>query len=86
MSIPLTEDVARVLTAFLDAKAWFRRGISDHELAERTNLSGVRVAAARREAEALGLVERRGLGTDQAVAMLTPLGVAKARSLAVPLT
>jgi hypothetical protein len=84
MSAPFAEDVARVLAAFLDAKAWFRRGITDQELSERTNLSGVRVAAARREAEALGLVERRGLGTDRAVAMLTPIGVARARGLAIP--
>jgi hypothetical protein len=84
MSQPLAEDVARVLTAFLEAKAWFRRGITDQELAERTNLSGVRVAAARREAETLGLVERHGLGSDRPVAMLTPLGVARARGLATP--
>lgn len=84
MSAPLAEDVARVLAAFLDAKAWFRRGITDQELAQRTNLSAIRVAAARREAETLGLVERRGVGTGHPVAMLTPLGVARARGLAVP--
>jgi hypothetical protein len=83
MNEPLAADVARVLAALHDAKAWFRRGITDHELAQRTNLSGVRVAAARREAEALGFVERQGVGTERPVSMLTPLGVARARGLAV---
>lgn len=79
MSEDLAADVARVLAALLDAKAWFRHGMSDNELAERTSLSLARVSSARREAARHGLVERKDAGTDHALTMLTPVGVAHAR-------
>ncbi len=77
----LAADVARLLLALLDEKAWFRHGLNDARLAELTGMSPHQVAGARAEAEALGLVERQGAGTDRAVTMLTPRGVARAQAL-----
>jgi hypothetical protein len=70
-------DVARVLAALLEEKAWFRHGLTDEHLAEVTGLPLEAVVAARLEAVAQGLVERQGVGTDRAVTMLTPVGVAR---------
>lgn len=77
----IESDVQRVLAALLEAKAWFRRGLPDDRLSELTGLPLDRLIAARREAAARGLVERQGLGTDHAVTLLTPLGVARAQLL-----
>lgn len=74
-------DVARLLSALLDEKAWFRRGLTEARLVELTGMSMRQVTVARVEAEAQGLVERRDVGTDHAVTLLTPRGVAQARSL-----
>jgi hypothetical protein len=74
-------DIARLLSTLLDEKAWFRRGLSDGRLAELTGMSLHHVVIARMEAEAQGLVERQGIGTDHAVTMLTPLGVAQAHGM-----
>ncbi len=75
-------DVARVLAALYEAKAWFRHGISDGRLAELTGLPMVRAVGARVRAEAEGLVERQGVGTKDCVTLLTPAGVAKAQAAA----
>lgn len=75
----LAADVARVLAALLDAKAWFRHGVTDSQLSEGTHLPLHRLVVARREAEAQGLVERQGLSSDRPIMMLTPVGVARAR-------
>jgi hypothetical protein len=72
-------DVARILDALAAEKAWFRHGITDDRLAELTGLPLHRVVAARVEAAAQGLVERRGIGTGRPVTILTPLGVARAQ-------
>jgi len=80
----LAADVARVLAALLEDKAWFRHGVSDARLCELTALPLHRVIAARREAEAKGLVERHGAGTDHAITLLTPVGVARAQQLYPP--
>lgn len=79
MPADLAADVARVLAALLEEKAWFRHGITDERLAELTGLPRQRVVRARLEAAAQGLVERQGIGTDHAVTMLTPVGVARAQ-------
>ncbi len=80
----LAADVARVLAALLEDKAWFRHGLSDSRLCERTGLPLERVLHARRQAEAQGLVERRDAGTDHAITLLTPVGVARAQQLHPP--
>ncbi len=77
-------DVARVLAALLEDKAWFRHGLSDGRLCEFTGLPLDLVIHARREAETQGLVERRGAGTDHAITLLTPMGVALAQQLHPP--
>ncbi len=77
----LAADVARVLAALLEDKAWFRHGVPDDRLCELTALPLHRVISARREAEALGLVERRSMGTDHAITLLTPVGVARTQQL-----
>lgn len=74
-------DIARLLSTLLDEKAWFRRGLTDGRLAELTGMPLHQVVIARLEAEAQGLVERQGIGTDHAITMLTPLGVAQAHGL-----
>ncbi len=74
-------DVARLLVTLLDEKAWFRHGLTDTRLAEMTGMPLRQVVVARIEAEAQGLVERQGVGTDRAVTMLTPMGVAQAHGL-----
>lgn len=74
-------DVARLLSALLDEKAWFRHGLTDARLVQMTGMPLRQVVAARIEAEAQGLVERQGAGTDRAVTMLTPMGVAHAHGL-----
>lgn len=74
-----SSDVARVLAALCEAKAWFRQGISDKRLRELTHLPMARVVAARVKAEAEGLVERQRVGTQDAVTLLTPAGVAEAK-------
>lgn len=79
MPADLAADVARVLAALLEEKAWFRHGITDERLAELTGLPRQRVVRARLEAAAQGLVERQGIGTDHPVTMLTPVGVARAQ-------
>ncbi|MBM3469400.1 MAG: hypothetical protein FJX73_01200 [Armatimonadetes bacterium] len=81
MDPEMTADVARLLSALLDEKAWFRRGLSDGRLADLTGMPLHHAVIARVEAEAQGLVERRDVGTDHAVTMLTPLGVASAHGL-----
>jgi hypothetical protein len=75
----LAADVARVLAALHDAKAWFRTGLTDDRLCELTQLPLPAVIAARREAAMQGLVERHGTSVDRMVTMLTPLGVARVR-------
>ena len=80
----LAADVARVLAALLEDKAWFRHGLSDGRLCELTGLPLERVIHARREAETQSLVERRGSGTDHAITLLTPMGVALAQQLHPP--
>ncbi len=77
-------DVARVLAALLEDKAWFRHGLSDGRLRDLTGLPLERVIRARREAETQGLVERRDAGTDRAITLLTPMGVARAQQLHPP--
>jgi hypothetical protein len=77
----LAADVARVLAVLLESKAWFRHGVSDYRLCELTGWPLHRVISTRREAEAEGLVERRGMGTDRAITLLTPVGVARAQQL-----
>jgi hypothetical protein len=79
------EDVARVLAALLEAKAWFRYGLSDERLGELTGLSPDRVVAARRHLALEGLIERHGMGTESPLTALTPQGVAKAQTLQVML-
>jgi len=81
MGPDIAADVARLLSTLLDEKAWFRRGLTDGRLAELTGMPLQQVVPARVEAEAQGLVERQGVGTDHAVTMLTPLGVAQAHGL-----
>jgi hypothetical protein len=81
MKETLAADVARVLAVLLGAKAWFRHGLSDHQLCQLTGLSNERVVVARRDAEMQGLVERQGAYADEAVTMLTPKGVALAQGL-----
>jgi hypothetical protein len=75
----LAANVARVVAALLEDKAWFRHGVSDNRLCELTGLPMHRLLLARREAEAQGLVKRRDVGTEHAVTMLTPAGVARAQ-------
>jgi len=79
MPADIAADVARVLAALLEEKAWFRHGLTDDRLAELTGLPRQLVVNARVEAAAQGLVERQGIGTDHAVTMLTPVGVARAQ-------
>ena len=79
MPADIAADVARVLAALLEEKAWFRHGLTDERLTELPGLLRQGVVAARLEAAAQGLVERRGIGTDRAVTMLTPVGVARAQ-------
>lgn len=81
MGPDMAADIARLLSTMLDEKAWFRRGLTDGRLAELTGMPLHHVVIARIEAQALGLVERQGIGTDHAVTMLTPLGVAQAHGL-----
>lgn len=73
------EDVARVLAALLEAKAWFRHGLTDDRLSELTGMSLDRVLAVRRQLLLEGLIERHGMGTENPVTMLTPRGVARAQ-------
>ncbi len=80
----LAADVARVLVALLEDKAWFRHGLSDGRLSELAGLPLDRVIHARREAETQGLVERRDVGSDRAITLLTPMGVARAQQLHPP--
>jgi hypothetical protein len=80
----LAADVARVLAALLEDKAWFRHGLSDGRLRELTAWPLERVIHARREAETQDLVERRDAGTDHAITLLTPMGVAVAQQLHPP--
>ncbi|MBI3998113.1 MAG: hypothetical protein HY355_03700 [Armatimonadetes bacterium] len=81
MSEHVAEDVARVLIALHDARAWFRHGLTDERLTEVSGLTIGAVVAARRQAESQGLIQRQGLGTKQAMTLLTPQGVARARAL-----
>ncbi|MDI6773659.1 MAG: hypothetical protein QME77_13905 [bacterium] len=81
MGTEAAADIARLLSTLLDEKAWFRRGLTDGRLAELTGMPLHQIVIARVEAEAQGLVERQGVGTDHAVTMLTPLGVASAHGL-----
>lgn len=74
-------DIARLLSTLIDEKAWFRHGLTDGRLVEVTGMPLHHVVRARVEAEAQGFVERQGAGTDQAITMLTPLGVAQAHGL-----
>lgn len=74
-------DVARVLHALLEARAWFRHGLTDERLAELTDLPLHRVIAARRDLINQGLAERHGITTERPVTMLTPMGVARAQAL-----
>jgi hypothetical protein len=83
MSRNLAADVARVLAALHESKAWFRHGVSDERLCELTGLTLDRVIAARRAAATRGYIERQGIGSEHAVTMLTPVGVARARADAV---
>jgi hypothetical protein len=83
MSGALAADVARVLAALHESKAWFRHGLSDERLCELTGLTPERVIAARRDALARGYIERRGIGSNNVVTMLTPVGVARARAEAI---
>jgi hypothetical protein len=85
MPTAIREDVARVLSTLLEAKAWFRHGLTDDRLCELTGLPRPRVIAARIKAAAEGLVERQDRGTDAGVTMLTPVGVARAQSEPAPL-
>jgi hypothetical protein len=73
----LAADVARVMAALLEAKAWFRHGLTDAQLLKRTGLPSNRLVVACRLAAARGFVERQG--GAQGVTMLTPLGVARAQ-------
>jgi hypothetical protein len=75
----LAADVARVLTALHDAGAWFRTGLTDPRLAELTGLPMTRMLAASRAALTEGLVERRRVGSSEAVTLLTPIGVERIR-------
>ncbi len=77
MSDILSADVARVMAALLEAKAWFRHGLTDAQLRERTGLPSSRLVVACRQAASRGLVERQG--GAQGVTRLTPLGVARAQ-------
>lgn len=77
----LPRDVVRLIVALLEEKAWFRRGLADNEISRLTGLTARRVVAARRQAESQGLAERRDVGTERAVTMLTPAGVARAQQL-----
>lgn len=81
MSAEMAADVARLLSTLLGEKAWFRRGLTDGRLAELTGMPLHRVVIARIEAEAQGLVERQGIGTDSAITVLTPQGVASAHGM-----
>ncbi|MDR7519684.1 MAG: hypothetical protein QN131_13690 [Armatimonadota bacterium] len=80
----IAADVARVLAALLEHKAWFRHGLTDARLCQVTGLTLTQVVAARRQAYLQGLVERHGTGAEQAVTMLTPRGVALAQKLSPP--
>ena len=75
----MAADVARVLAALHDEGAWFRHGLSDQRVAEITGFDIERTVTARRAAQQRGFVERVGRRLD-AVTMLTPLGVARARA------
>ncbi|MDR7419262.1 MAG: hypothetical protein QN178_10175 [Armatimonadota bacterium] len=75
----LAADVACVLAALHEAKAWFRIGVTDERLCELARLPLQRVIAARREAAMQGFVERHVLRADRMVTLLTPLGVARVR-------
>jgi hypothetical protein len=77
-------DASRVLAVLLEAKAWFRHGLTDGQICRLTGLSSTQVLVARRALVAEGLIERDGVGTDRPVTMLTPKGVARARIEAPP--
>jgi hypothetical protein len=80
MNNHLAADVAHVLAALHESKAWFRHGLSDERLCELTGLPLQRVIAARRQAAARGFIERQGIGSEHVVTTLTPVGVAHVRA------
>ena len=69
MSRNLAADVARVLAALHESKAWFRHGVSDERLCELTGLTLQRVIAARRDAAAHGFIERQGIDVKALVGL-----------------